>query len=279
MMRKEKNPESGFILAALIFFLTATSIIIAAAVPYYQMQAKRTIEDELIFRGGEYTRAIQKYQHKTGKYPLTLDALMDTNGVKFLRRQYTDPLTGKPFRLLYINPDGSITGSVLTQVASPFGNQQQSTSPFGSSSTSGQPGQPGQSTQPGQATQPGQTAQPGTQPSSQQQTSVGFGIGGQTSQTGGAAGMNPNGTQGPPSGTSGIVGVASDSKDTSVMVYNLRTKYNEWEFLATTQQNQQVQPGQTSQPGTNGSPSTIPGSSPFGSQPPATQPASPIKLP
>jgi hypothetical protein len=46
-------------LAALIFIATAVSILTSAAYPAYQMQAKRQMEEELIFRGEEYARAIR----------------------------------------------------------------------------------------------------------------------------------------------------------------------------------------------------------------------------
>ena len=105
--------DAGFSLAALIFFVTAVSILLGAAVPAYQMQARREREEELIFRGQEYTRAIQKYQRKFGIYPPSIDALVQTNGLRFVRRLYTDPITGKDFRLISINPDGSISGSTL----------------------------------------------------------------------------------------------------------------------------------------------------------------------
>src|SRR5262247_1993276 len=105
--------DAGFSLAAVIFFLTAASILIAATVPAYQMQAKRELEEELIFRGEEYTRAIQKYQRKFRVYPTSIDQLVSTNGLRFVRRAYKDPITNKDFRLILINPDGSLTGSKL----------------------------------------------------------------------------------------------------------------------------------------------------------------------
>src|SRR6266566_483643 len=110
---KKRRRDAGFSLAALIFFATAASILAAAAVPAYQMQAKREREKELIFRGEEYTRAIQKYQRKFGVNPGSVDQLVQTNGLRFLRRAYKDPITGKDFRLIYINPDGSVTGSTI----------------------------------------------------------------------------------------------------------------------------------------------------------------------
>src|SRR5262245_56527282 len=103
--------DAGFSLAALIFFLTAASILLSAAYPAYQMQARRDAEEELVFRGQEYDRAIQKFQRKFGVFPPSIDALIQTNGIRFLRHAYKDPITGKDFRLIYINPDGSVTGS------------------------------------------------------------------------------------------------------------------------------------------------------------------------
>src|SRR5438105_15539920 len=92
--------DAGFSLAALIFFATAFSILAAAAVPAYQMQAKREVEEELIFRGEEYTRAIQKYQRRFGVYPTCLDQLVSTNGLRFVRPAYKSQITGKDFRLI-----------------------------------------------------------------------------------------------------------------------------------------------------------------------------------
>jgi len=121
--------DAGFSLAAVIFFITAASIFIAAVVPAYQMQAKRQMEEELIFRGEEYTRAIQKYQRRFAVYPSSVDQLVSTNSLRFLRRAYKDPITGKEFRLITINPDGTLSGSkTFTQNPNTqplFGNTQQ----------------------------------------------------------------------------------------------------------------------------------------------------------
>src|SRR5215470_5255151 len=135
---RTQRPDAGFSLAALIFFLTAASIIIAAVVPSYQMQAKREMELELIFRGEEYTRAIQKYQRRFGVYPSSIDQLVSTNSLRFLRRAYVDPITGKEFRLITINPDGSLSGSKT------FTQNMNTQSLFGNGQTPGQsPNPPG----------------------------------------------------------------------------------------------------------------------------------------
>src|SRR5438445_4715690 len=140
---KKRRQDAGFSLAALIFFATAASILAAAAVPAYQMQAKREREKELIFRGQEYTRAIQKYQRKFGVYPSSIDGLVQTNGMRFLRRLYKDPVTGKDFRLIRINPDGSLAGSKL--IVQNVNNRPL----FGNTQTFGQPQQQQSSSPPG----------------------------------------------------------------------------------------------------------------------------------
>jgi len=297
---KKRRRDAGFSLAALIFFATAASILAAAAVPAYQMQAKREREKELIFRGEEYTRAIQKYQRKFGVNPGSIDQLVQTNGLRFLRRAYKDPITGKDFRLIRINPDGSLSGSKLfAQNVNPqslFGNTQIFGQQPGAQPGVQQPGvqQPQQPTQQqgGQQQLPQQPLPFGQQPQGSfgQQSPV------QPSQQpvqrpgqpGGQSPFSPIGSGGgTPVAAGGIIGVGSDNDEASVMVYNQRQKYSEWEFLAILgpggpqglrgQQpagQQPVQPGQVPGQGFQGQPTPfptpIPGSppaSPFGPQP------------
>ena len=113
-MKRPAQQDRGFALAALIIFLTALSITLAAAVPAYRVQVRRELEAELIFRGEEYVRAIQKYQRQFGIYPPSIDSLLETTGIRYLRRAYKDPITGEDFRLLTANPDGTINGSTLS---------------------------------------------------------------------------------------------------------------------------------------------------------------------
>src|SRR5262245_29018578 len=113
---KRPRGDAGFTLAALVCLLTAAAILTAMMVPYWVMQAKRETEKELIFRGQEYVRAIQKYQRKYGIYPSSIDDLVSRDGIRFVRKQYKDPITGQDFRLINVNADGSLTGAVTIQV-------------------------------------------------------------------------------------------------------------------------------------------------------------------
>jgi hypothetical protein len=176
-MRTHRS-EAGFSLAAVIFFATAVSIMIAAAVPVYQFQAKRQMEEELIFRGEEYTRAIAKYQRRFGVYPASIDQLVATNGLRFLRKPYKDPITGKDFRLITINPDGSVNGSKV------FKQNTNNQSLFGNTSVFGQQGSqlPGQQQGQGQGTGQQQNQPQGQQFGTQGQSSF-LGQGQQQSQS------------------------------------------------------------------------------------------------
>src|SRR5215468_5839715 len=184
---KLDRSDAGFSLSALIFFLAAASIFIAAAVSAYQMQAKRQMEEELIIRGEEYTRAIQKYQRRFAVYPSSVDQLVSTNSLRFLRRAYKDPITGKEFRLITINPDGTLSGSkTFTQNPNTqplFGNTQQ----FGQ-----QPNQQQQQQQQQQLQQSQQT----TQQTFRQSQQPGFPTTGNQQQPGFQAGggFNTTGT-------------------------------------------------------------------------------------
>ena len=188
MMRSTRRDE-GFALAALICIISAAAVLTAVMVPLRVMQTRRETEQELIFRGQEYIRAIQKYQRKYGVYPSSIDDLVSRDGYRFIRRQYKDPVTGEDFRLINVNADGSLTGS-LTLLSLPMSTQQNAapgTMPAanGTSPLSGGGGGGGNNTQ-------GNTARNGVQNSA---NTSGVGT---ISGAGGGLGMSSN------SGISGI---------------------------------------------------------------------------
>ena len=55
----------------------------------------------MIHRGVQYSRAIRAYYKKFGRYPTKIEDLENTNNMRFLRKRYKDPLTGKDFKLLH----------------------------------------------------------------------------------------------------------------------------------------------------------------------------------
>ena len=79
-------------------------IAVAATVmlPIVVFQVKRDREEELIHRGVQYSRAMKHFVKKFGRYPTRLEELENTNQVRFLRKRYKDPITGKDFKLLHV---------------------------------------------------------------------------------------------------------------------------------------------------------------------------------
>jgi len=250
------STERGFALAALIIFVTALSIVLAASLPVYRVQAQRELEEELIFRGQEYVRAIQKYQRQIGIYPPSIDALMNTNGIRYLRRAYTDPITGDSFQLLTGNPDGTINGSTLLQSGTGSelfrggtpqsfgtGDASQAGSGAGENGRFRPDGDSGFQGGPtfGQQQPLGALAGGGTNPDQgiapigsgfgssggfeQEGPAAGGGLAGQTQQGGDA-----RATQSLARG--GVLGVAPRNEGPSLKVYNQRSIYSEWEFIA-----------------------------------------------
>ena len=110
----KRKGESGF--AMLLVFLMAASIAIMLymQLPRAAFEAQRAKEEMLQERGEQYIRAIQLYVAKWRSYPPSMDSLEKTNGVRYLRRRYKDPLTGKDeWRLIHVNAAGQLVDSLI----------------------------------------------------------------------------------------------------------------------------------------------------------------------
>ena len=82
-------------LLAAIFFLALLVLSLAVAAPRVAKSIQRDRELETFHRGMQYRRAIQLYYRKFHAYPPNVDALVKTNEIRFLRKKYIDPMTGK----------------------------------------------------------------------------------------------------------------------------------------------------------------------------------------
>jgi type II secretory pathway pseudopilin PulG len=89
------NSEAGYILLAVLFLVALILLSLAVAAPRVAKSIQRDKELELIHRGEQYKRAIKLYYRKFGSYPASIDQLENTNNIRFLRKRYTDPMTGK----------------------------------------------------------------------------------------------------------------------------------------------------------------------------------------
>jgi type II secretory pathway pseudopilin PulG len=110
-----RDADNGYAMAVLIVSLGVMAILWTGALPVWNQLAKREKEEELIFRGTQYSRAIGLFQRKfANASPPSLDVLIDQH---FLRRKYKDPMIPNgDFQLLY---------QTTPQVGSPGPGQQQ----------------------------------------------------------------------------------------------------------------------------------------------------------
>jgi len=92
--------ERGYAMAALLVTLAVMSVILGMVMPVWRTVVQREKEEELIFRGRQYARAIQLFQRKfAATYPASVDVLVEQ---KFLRKKYADPMTKSgEFEILY----------------------------------------------------------------------------------------------------------------------------------------------------------------------------------
>src|ERR1700728_1613201 len=112
-MKRRRESESGFALLLVFVMAAAIGITLYMEVPRVAFESQRTKEQMAIDRGLQYERGIQLFYRKYQLYPQTLDDLETTKNIRFLRRRYKDPLTGKDFRLLHVGPAGQLTDSLV----------------------------------------------------------------------------------------------------------------------------------------------------------------------
>lgn len=236
--------EAGFMMVAVMFLLAALVITLSLAVPRIAASIQRDRDVETMHRGKQYIRAIQLYYRKFHAYPPNMDALVKTQEIRFLRKKYIDPTTGKdewkPIQFgqnkvptawgFFGQPMG---GSSIAGTGPGGGNglnnglnngqQPGSGGLFNTPNTDPNSGQPGQN--------PGQT--PGQDPNSPNGNN-GTGINGNGPGTG---------FGGQTFGGAGIIGFSPMSPKQSILVYHKKNHYNEWEFVYDPLNEQQVMGG------------------------------------
>jgi hypothetical protein len=140
---KSRNPESGYALLFIFAMAAILAIGLYKEVPRVAFEAQRDKEQLLIDRGEQYSRAVQLFVHKFNRFPATMEELENTNNMRFLRKRYVDPMTGKSdWRILHAGPGGVLLDSVTT-VKKPDATAQQTfitELPFGGNLPSGEGG-------------------------------------------------------------------------------------------------------------------------------------------
>ena len=241
--------EDGYILIAVIFMLAILIIAMAVAAPKIRAELQRDREIETIHRGKQYSRAVKLYYKKFGTYPASVDALINTNQIRFLRKKYIDPTTGKEeWKAIRFGqqktqstgffgqpiagagvPGGGLGGVNELPGASPIGganplNDNSSTSSNSNISTFGSTDQ-GSNPTPQAGTSGSTTDLSSGQTGGTQSGGTGTGFGS------GSAFGTPGGQTGTTFGGTGIIGFSPTSPKQSILVFRKKNHYNEWEFI------------------------------------------------
>lgn len=102
----------GYAMAALLIAMSVMAILLTVALPTWKQTIQREKEEELIFRGTQYSRAIGAYQRKyANASPPTLDVLVEQH---YLRKKFKDPLAVSDdgeFQPLYVQIQATGSGA------------------------------------------------------------------------------------------------------------------------------------------------------------------------
>jgi type II secretory pathway pseudopilin PulG len=264
--RAPKPNEEGFVLLAVICMLALLIIMLSIAIPRMRKEIQRDREVETMQRGKQYIRAIKLYYKKFSSYPPSADALTKSSEIRFLRRKYTDPTTGKDeWKPIQFGQNKAPTamgffGQPLIGGSTMAGTGPNGDNPITGSSTAGTVPNPSTGAAPVAGTDPGSTTGSPIIP---------IGAGGNL------------GISGPTFGGAGIIGFSPGSPKQSILVYKKKNHYNEWEFVYDPLAERGAIPGQGPggpplQPGAPSVPLPMPGTAPTAPTTP-TAPTSPMQ--
>jgi hypothetical protein len=264
--RPRRSAESGYAYLMALFMVLAMIAGSVVVIGNALTQSKRQREEEAIWRGNQYVRAIRLYFHKTGHYPQNIDELRKgLPQLHFLRQAYKDPMnkTDGTWRFVYINAAGQLIGSTryasLQQMAlienpslmaqaqgipqlgvsaASLGSATNNLGAFGAQPSTPQPsggqnpatGAP-DTTAGAPQNPPDQSGQPPTPPANPpgQLGQSSFGSGGQLGNP--ILQQKPTGAVDGPVLGGFLTGVGGKSEEASLKVLHGGKKYKDWEFI------------------------------------------------
>lgn len=134
---QRSSSERGSALLIVFVFAAVLAVMLYREMPSVTFEAQRQKEQDLEDRGQEYVRAVQLFYRKNQRYPPSIEALEDTNRIRYLRQRFKDPFTGKEdWRLLHAGPGGMLIDSKVNRVPTIGKPATSSNSSFGNSSNS-----------------------------------------------------------------------------------------------------------------------------------------------
>lgn len=227
--RQRIRNQRGYAYMLVMFLLALLIVSTMSAVPNVLIQGRREREEEMIWRGNQYKRAIRLYvSHRTNashRLPTSLEDLTKGKlGVHFLRQAYKDPMNKKDgsWRLIYVGPLGQLIGSTRPHPQNLI--------------------IPGMNAGPPSAG--GLQSQPSSNPNGPLSLSSQSSAGGTTSGSGAPASAQESGDSGassnpppevPPDGVTlvggNIIGIGSKVDQKSVIWYDKAKNYRGFEFI------------------------------------------------
>jgi hypothetical protein len=108
--------ESGYALVMAMFLILAMIVSSQVVLRSLVTVRRRQREEDAIWRGEQYVRAIRLYYHKTGHYPQSLEDLQkglpELHFLRFCAGKDPTNTTDGSWRFIYVNGTGAIIGSV-----------------------------------------------------------------------------------------------------------------------------------------------------------------------
>jgi type II secretory pathway pseudopilin PulG len=188
--------SDGIVLIVVMLVATLLLVALTGALPSVYQEGQRDREQELIFRGTQYARAVALFHRQFGRYPSDTKELLGTNGIRFLRKEYLDPMDSEgKWRFIHVNASGVL----LDSINQPLDSNQNNPNGAGAGTNSSASSMLGGNSSTGASSQTGYT-------------SPSFG--------------DPNAAQG-----GFIAGVAATSHRQAIKIWQKHEHYDEWEFL------------------------------------------------
>ena len=114
---RRARPDAGYAMAVLLAGIAIMGVVWTLVMPVWKQSVQREKEAELIFRAGQYARAVALYQRKyANAFPPSVDVLLRE---KFLRKKYKDPVTNGDFRILSPLELQAVPGLTMTTSTRP----------------------------------------------------------------------------------------------------------------------------------------------------------------
>ena len=120
--------QRGFTYLAALLLVAVSGAALAAGAELWSHARQREKEAELLWIGNQFKQAIGLYYHRSPgsvkRYPQKLEDLLEDrrhlNTARYLRKIYTDPLTGKAEWGVIPAPGGGIAGVYSLSAARPI---------------------------------------------------------------------------------------------------------------------------------------------------------------